>query len=92
MTYGTARADNRGVRRVSPPPPRHDENAETGVVKWFSDDKGYGFVIPDAGGGDIFVHAKRLVGMTTLREGERVSFVRERADGGKLRAVNVRLA
>lgn len=92
MTYGSARAEERGVRRVSPPPSRHDENAETGVVKWFNEEKAYGFIVPDAGGVDIFVHVKRLIGMNTLREGERVSFVRERAPDGRLRAANVRLA
>lgn len=48
---------------------------KTGTVKWFSDQKGYGF-IEATGGGDIFVHknAVEKAGMRTLREGQKLSF------------------
>jgi len=48
----------------------------TGVVKWYNSQKGYGFIQPDDGGKDVFVHASALErsGLGTLVEGQRVSF------------------
>ena len=48
----------------------------TGTVKWFNDEKGYGFIAPDAGGKDVFVHATALerAGIRSLRDGQKVSF------------------
>jgi CspA family cold shock protein len=47
-----------------------------GTVKWFSQEKGYGFIIPDDGGEDLFVHHTGIVGegFKTLDEGEKVSY------------------
>ena len=47
-----------------------------GTIKWFSDEKGYGFVTPEGGAKDVFVHfsALKAEGFKSLREGERVSF------------------
>ena len=47
-----------------------------GTVKWFSSEKGYGFIAPDGGGKDIFVHhsAIQAKGFKTLEEGQRVTF------------------
>jgi CspA family cold shock protein len=48
----------------------------TGTVKWYNDQKGYGFIQPDVGGKDVFVHATALeqAGIRGLREGQKVSF------------------
>jgi cold shock protein len=48
----------------------------TGIVKWFSDAKGFGFIEPEGGGGDVFAHfsAVQMDGFRTLRQGNRVSF------------------
>lgn len=56
---------------------------ETGVVKWFSNAKGYGFISPDEGGGDVFAHFSAIAmdGYRTLRRGQKVRF--EITDGPK---------
>lgn len=48
----------------------------TGVVKWFNDAKGYGFITPDGGGKDVFVHhtSIEMQGFRTLAEGEKVEY------------------
>lgn len=48
----------------------------TGTVKWFNADKGYGFIAPDQGSTDVFVHvsAVQRAGLNTLNEGQKVSF------------------
>jgi len=55
----------------------------TGTVKWFNDQKGYGFITPDEGGKDVFVHHSSIVGegFKTLAEGAKVEF--EVAQGQK---------
>jgi len=49
---------------------------KNGTVKWFNPDKGYGFIKPEDGGPDVFVHVTELraAGIKSLSEGERVSF------------------
>ena len=62
-----------------------------GTVKFFNADKGYGFIAPDGGGPDAFVHvtAVERAGMVTLRENQRVGYELEQDRRGKMAAVNL---
>jgi CspA family cold shock protein len=62
----------------------------TGTVKWFSDEKGFGFITPDDGSKDLFVHQSAIAGegFRTLAEGAKVSFEAESDPKGP-RATNV---
>jgi cold shock protein len=66
-----------------------------GAVKWYNKLKGFGFIVPDGGGKDVYVHVSALgrVGMVDLKEGDRVSFeaVPDRSGHG-LKAINVKRA
>jgi cold shock protein len=67
----------------------------TGTVKFFNLDKGFGFITPDTGGPDIFVHVSALQtsGIQSLRDGQKVSFDTEPDKRGKgPKAVNIELA
>lgn len=61
----------------------------TGTVKWFNPTKGYGFIQPEDGGQDAFVHISELerAGMHTLNEGQKVSYELEAGRNGKTSAV-----
>jgi cold shock protein len=66
-----------------------------GTVKMFKMDRGFGFIMSDDGGGDIFVHVSELekAGISSLVPGQKVTFdVEPDKRSGKLRAVNVRIA
>ena len=66
----------------------------TGTVKFFNEQKGYGFIAPDGGGQDAFVHisAVERAGMGTLRENQRLGYDLEEDRRGKLAAGNLRSA
>ena len=66
----------------------------TGTVKFFNSDKGYGFIAPDNGGQDAFVHitAVERAGMVTLNQNQRVSYDLEQDRRGKMAAVNLQPA
>jgi CspA family cold shock protein len=66
-------------------------NRQTGIVKWFNDEKGFGFITPQGGGDDLFVHFKAIEsdGFKSLKEGQPVSFVAEKGQKG-MQAAQVR--
>ena len=63
----------------------------TGTVKWFNTQKGFGFIQPDEGGKDVFVHisAVQRAGMQTLNEGQKLSF-EVATERGKAAAANLK--
>lgn len=68
---------------------------ETGTVKWYNETKGYGFIQPDNGGKDIFVHATALerAGMRGLAEGQKISYeLQTDQRTGRASAVNLQNA
>ncbi len=68
---------------------------ETGTVKWFNSQKGFGFIQPDNGGADVFVHisAVEKSGLRGLNEGQKVSYeIQMDPKKGKAAAVNIKVA
>ncbi|HYF07637.1 MAG TPA: cold-shock protein [Acetobacteraceae bacterium] len=66
----------------------------TGTVKWFNATKGYGFIQPEDGSKDVFVHISDVQksGMTGLNEGERIEYDLQRGQQGKISATNLKRA
>lgn len=64
----------------------------TGIVKWFNPNKGFGFIQPDQGGSDVFVHISALerAGLSTLNEGQKLSYELA-TNKGKTSAANLKL-
>ncbi|MEF3244586.1 MAG: cold-shock protein [Caldisericaceae bacterium] len=64
----------------------------TGTVKWFNAQKGFGFIVPDDGSKDLFVHFSSILsnGFKALREGDKVEYEVEKTDKGA-KAINVRV-
>ncbi|MAF97597.1 MAG: cold-shock protein [Micavibrio sp.] len=67
--------------------------SQTGTVKWFNPEKGFGFIVPDQGGSDVFVHisAVEQAGLKTLAEGQKVEFEMQE-NRGKQAAGNLKVA
>ncbi len=65
----------------------------TGTVKWFNTTKGYGFIKPDEGGQDVFLHisAVERAGLASVAEGQKLSFDLQRGRSGKNEATNIKL-
>jgi cold shock protein len=66
-------------------------NVSTGIVKWFNDAKGFGFITPEGGGEDLFAHFREIqgTGFKTLKEGQKVQFEVRRGPKG-LQAAAIR--
>lgn len=64
----------------------------SGTVKWFNPAKGYGFIAPQDGGKDVFVHISALqqAGLSTLNEGQTVTYDIEQGRQGKTSAINLK--
>jgi CspA family cold shock protein len=71
-----------------------DFHMTIGTVKFFNPDKGFGFIAPDGGGNDAFVHisAVERAGLSTLDKDQRVSYDLEQDKRGKMAAVNIQPA
>lgn len=80
------------ARRAKPAPQteRHGTMPQ-GTVKWFNPTKGYGFIAPDSGGKDVFVHisAVQKAGLRSLNEGQKLGFEIEQQQNGRAAAVNL---
>ena len=65
-----------------------------GTVKWFNTTKGFGFIAPETGGKDVFLHISALEksGMTTLNDDQKVTFDVEAGRDGRESAINIALA
>ena len=65
-----------------------------GTVKWFNPTKGYGFIAPETGGKDVFVHisAVQKAGLRTLNEGQKIGFDIEQQQNGRTAAINLAAA
>jgi CspA family cold shock protein len=85
------RLENRGLKSVFD---QWDFWMATGTVKWFNEAKGYGFIIPDEGGPDVFVHATAVKrsGYAFLPQGARISYQPVAGSNSKTSAENIRIA
>ena len=65
----------------------------TGIVKWFNPTKGFGFIEPESGGNDVFVHisAVERAGISTLNEGDRIEYELVKGNNGKSSAEDLKL-
>jgi CspA family cold shock protein len=91
---GVAFRSAAGLRRrrgVAPAATGGAASMPKGTVKWFNPTKGYGFIAPDTGGKDVFVHisAVQKAGLRTLNEGQTVGFEVEQQQNGRAAAVNL---
>jgi CspA family cold shock protein len=69
----------------------YEDDMATGTVKFFNEDKGFGFITPDDGGQDVFVHVSGVISGGPLRDGSKVSYdLGQDRKTGKSKAENVR--
>jgi cold shock protein len=87
-------ADVPGCRTLRAAQTKGDVTMATGTVKWFNSTKGYGFIQPDQGRKDVFVHATALerAGISHLDDGQKVTFDIESGRDGRESATNLQLA
>jgi cold shock protein len=90
VSVGTGRVRPVVTRRRSATSSGEELGMASGTVKWFSDDKGFGFITPDEGGRDLFVHFSGIIGdgYRSLAEGSKVTYEEENGEKGP-KAVNV---
>ena len=90
MTTGRGNSGREGRTGLGAAAASGVRSVGTGTVKWFSDDKGFGFITPDEGGRDLFVHFSGINGdgYRSLAEGAKVSYEEENGDKGP-KAINV---
>jgi len=71
-----------------------EDSMSVGTVKWFNSTKGFGFIQPEDGSQDVFVHisAVERAGLSNLQEGQKLSFVLEKGKQGKTSAVDLKVA
>ena len=69
------------------------DRRQIGKVKFFDKERGFGFVTPEEGGRDVFVHisAVERAGLSTLREGQKVAYETETGRNGKVAAINLKV-
>jgi CspA family cold shock protein len=79
------------IRSEAAPRQKGDVSMPKGTVKWFNPTKGYGFIAPDTGGKDVFVHisAVQKAGLRSLNEGQKIGFEVEQQQNGRAAAVNL---
>ena len=80
-----------GFRRSAARKQKGNTSMPKGTVKWFNPTKGYGFIAPDTGGKDVFVHisAVQKAGLRSLSEGQKIGFEVEQQQNGRSAAVNL---
>jgi CspA family cold shock protein len=80
-----------GRSTFGPPQQKEEDTMTIGTVKFFNNDKGYGFITPDDGGQDAFVHISAVqgAGLQTLNQNQRVSFELETGRNGRTSAINL---
>ncbi len=87
LSHGALQTDE----SVAPRSKKGGGSMPSGTVKWFNPTKGYGFIAPETGGKDVFVHisAVQKAGLRSLNEGQRLGFEVEQQQNGRAAAVNL---
>ena len=93
LAFATLFEKHVDARRPAQATPTAETSMATGTVKWFNPTKGYGFIQPQGGGKDVFVHisAVERAGLTSLNEGQSVQYEIENNRDGKQAAINLKV-